>query len=289
MRDAACSAASALEHGPHRVRLEQLLLRERPHRAAPIRLVVDAAELLEIAQRLAHRRLAALQLARDLRLHEPLARRVRPGHDALEDVVLDLVAQERLVERAGSQSAARRERLQHRAHGIQLREIRLGELAHRAPAVGLVVDAAQLLELAQRLPHRRLAALQLARDLRLDEPLTRRVRAREDALQDELLHLVAQNDLLQRAHGASPRAVDTRPRYQRAATGHGLPGAARQQQREQPRDEHERDRRPQARLEPLPLVEQPGEHRAREPPDGVRHVVEADVHRDLVARRRRRG
>ena len=99
MRDGRLLGRERLEHGAHRVGLEQLLLGDRAHRAAAVGLVVHAAELLEIAQRLAHRRLAALELARDLRLHEPLPRRVGPGHDALEDAILDLVAQERLVER----------------------------------------------------------------------------------------------------------------------------------------------------------------------------------------------
>ena len=46
---------------------------------------------------------------------------------------------------------------------------------------------------------------------------------------------------------------------------------------------------PRGRPEPAPLVERAGEHRAGEPAAGVRHVVEADVHRDLVALGVRRG
>src|SRR5207237_1373445 len=84
----------------HRKRVRQITLRERPHRTAAVRLVVHAAELLEVAQRLAHRRLAAVQLAGDLRLDEPLARRVLARHDALQDALLDLVAQDDLLQRA---------------------------------------------------------------------------------------------------------------------------------------------------------------------------------------------
>ena len=65
-----------LERRPHRERLQQLLGRERAHRAAAERLVDDAAELLEVAQRLAHRRLRDAELLRDPRLDQAGAGRV---------------------------------------------------------------------------------------------------------------------------------------------------------------------------------------------------------------------
>ena len=82
-----------LERRAHRERLEQLLGRERAHRAAAERLVDDAAELLEVAQRLAHRRLRDAELLRDPRLDQPRAGRVLAREDALQDHVLDLLAQ----------------------------------------------------------------------------------------------------------------------------------------------------------------------------------------------------
>ena len=75
-----------------------------------------------------------------------------------------------------------------------------------------------------------------------------------------------------------------------APSSAGLSRAARragdgrwQEARQEAGGQDEEDRRPEARLEALPLVERAREDRAGEAAAGVGHVVEADVHRDLVA------
>ena len=120
----------------------------------------------------------------------------------------------------------RRERLEHGAHGVGLEQLLLGEVPNGAAAIWLVVHASELLEIAQRLAHRRLAALQLARDLRLHEALARRIGAGQDALQDELLDLVAQDDFLQRCHGAASPYQRAR-RTANAARGQAPSGTRR--------------------------------------------------------------
>src|SRR5918994_1714343 len=89
-------------------RLEQLGDGDRADGAAAVGLVDHAADVLEVAERLADRRLGDAQLLRDPRLDEPGARRVGAGEDALQHHVLDPLAQAAaeqrgvgLLERAG--------------------------------------------------------------------------------------------------------------------------------------------------------------------------------------------
>ena len=75
--------------------LAEGLLGERDDRAAQPRAALDEPEGLEVAQRLADRRLARAELGRDPRLHEPLTGGVLAGRDALEQPVPDLAAERR--------------------------------------------------------------------------------------------------------------------------------------------------------------------------------------------------
>jgi EmrB/QacA subfamily drug resistance transporter len=72
-------------------------------------------------------------------------------------------------------------------------------------------------------------------------------------------------------------------RYLPARGGSSASARVGQQQRERRGGDDERGGAPQASFEASPLVERAGEHRADQAPAGVGHVVEADVHRDLVA------
>src|SRR5262249_33739472 len=78
---------------PDRVDLGELLLRHLADSRPAERLRLDEAQHLEVAQRLADGSLARAQLLRDARLDEPLARRVGPVEDPLEDELLHLLAQ----------------------------------------------------------------------------------------------------------------------------------------------------------------------------------------------------
>ena len=82
-----------LQRRAHRERLDELVGAERAHAAAPVRLVAHAADVLEVAQRLAHGRLRDAQLLGDPRLDEPRAGGVLARHDALQHHVLDPLAQ----------------------------------------------------------------------------------------------------------------------------------------------------------------------------------------------------
>ncbi len=86
-------------------------------------------------------------------------------------MILDLVAEQHLVERARADAGAAGERLENGPDGIGPGEVGLGERAHGAAPVGLVVDPPELFQVTQRLAHGREAAVELARDLRLHEPL----------------------------------------------------------------------------------------------------------------------
>ncbi len=62
---------------------------------------LDDAERLEPAKRFADRGLARPELARDLGLDDPRARRVAPVEDGLEEPILDLVGKDAAGERSG--------------------------------------------------------------------------------------------------------------------------------------------------------------------------------------------
>ena len=84
-----------LERGAHREDLDHLLLVEHAHARAAEGLRLDEPQELEVAQRLAHGRLARAELLRDPRLDEPLARLELPARDPLQQNVLDLLAEDR--------------------------------------------------------------------------------------------------------------------------------------------------------------------------------------------------
>ena len=83
-----------LERGANRVDLDQLLLVDHAHARAAKRLRLDEPQQLEVAQRLAHGRLARAELLRDPRLDEPLARLELAARDPLQQDVLHLLAQD---------------------------------------------------------------------------------------------------------------------------------------------------------------------------------------------------
>ena len=89
-----------LEDGADGVDLDQLGLAEAPDTGAAERLRLDEPQELEVAERLAHGRLARAELGRDPRLDEPLAGLELPAHDAVEQDVLHLLAQHRPRDRA---------------------------------------------------------------------------------------------------------------------------------------------------------------------------------------------
>ena len=90
---AARRAASSSSEARTGIDLDQLLLVEHADARAAERLRLDEAEQLEVAQRLAHRRLARAELLRDPRLDEPLARLELTARDPLQQDVLDLLAE----------------------------------------------------------------------------------------------------------------------------------------------------------------------------------------------------
>src|SRR5439155_16748197 len=68
------------------------------------------------------------------------------------------------------------------------------DLAHPRPPERLGLDEAEQLEVAERLPHRRLACAELGRDPCLDQALAGAVGPVQDPLEDQLLDLLAEND-----------------------------------------------------------------------------------------------
>jgi hypothetical protein len=82
-----------LEHRPHRVDLDQLGFAERAHARASERLGLDHPQELEVAERLADRRLARAELGSDPRLDEPLARLEVTADDPVEQDVLHLLSE----------------------------------------------------------------------------------------------------------------------------------------------------------------------------------------------------
>ena len=91
-----------LERGAHGVDLDQLLLVEHAHAGAAERLRLDESQQLQVAQRLAHGRLARAELLRDPRLDETLPRLQLATHDPLQQDVLDLLAEHRAGDRGSS-------------------------------------------------------------------------------------------------------------------------------------------------------------------------------------------
>ena len=96
-----------LQYGTHRVALGDLVGAHRPHSCAAEGLGLDEPQDLELAQRLAHRRLADTELLGDPQLDDALARLVVALDDALHEDVLDLVAKDRAVHRHGGRSRRR--------------------------------------------------------------------------------------------------------------------------------------------------------------------------------------
>ena len=92
------------------------------------------------------------------------------------------------------------ELLEHRAHGEDLEEVVVGDLAHTGAAKRLRLDEAQQLEVTQRLAHRRLARAELGCDPRLDEQVAGPQLTTKDALEQDLLDLLAEDGARDRAH-----------------------------------------------------------------------------------------
>jgi hypothetical protein len=86
---------------------------------------------------------------------------------------------------------------QRRPHRVHLAHLLLGDGADAHPAVGLALDEAHRLQVAQRLPDRRLAHPVLLHEVALDDALAGRVVAVEDALEDPLAELLTQDRAVQ--------------------------------------------------------------------------------------------
>ncbi len=82
-----------LERGSHRVDLAQFLARHGADPGADVWLALDKSHALEVAQRLPDRRLAGAEFLGELALDDAGAGRVGPVEDALDDALLDHVAQ----------------------------------------------------------------------------------------------------------------------------------------------------------------------------------------------------
>jgi hypothetical protein len=93
---------------PHRVDLGELAVRDLADAGAAVRLGDDEPQRLELAERLAHRRLAHAELVGDLHLHDALPGRVLALQDPREEKLLDLVAQHGAGQRHGAQTSRTR-------------------------------------------------------------------------------------------------------------------------------------------------------------------------------------
>jgi hypothetical protein len=87
-------AGDLLEGGPHRVDLDELRGAHLAHPGAAVRLRLDEPHGLQVAQRLPDRCLADAELGRDGALHDALTRPVGPVEDALDDPLLDRLAEQ---------------------------------------------------------------------------------------------------------------------------------------------------------------------------------------------------
>jgi hypothetical protein len=96
-----------LEYGAHRVALGDLVGAHRPHAGAAKGLGLDQPQDPELAQRLAHRRLADAELLGYAQLDDALARLVVALDDALHEHVLDLVPQDGAAHLHGGRSCRR--------------------------------------------------------------------------------------------------------------------------------------------------------------------------------------
>ena len=89
-RLAGCELLERRPDGKHR---QQLRVVDGTHARATKRLRFDEAQELEIAERLAHGRLARAELARQPRLDQALSRLELPPQDPFEENVLDLLTE----------------------------------------------------------------------------------------------------------------------------------------------------------------------------------------------------
>ena len=80
-----------LKRRPHRIDLDQFPRIDLAHPRALVGQDLDEAHGHQIAQRLADRRLADAQVARDLRFHEPVAGRVATANYRVQQGLLDLL------------------------------------------------------------------------------------------------------------------------------------------------------------------------------------------------------
>ena len=88
-----------LQGGADEADLGQLAGRDLPHAGAPERLGHDEPQQLELTQRLPHGGLADTELLRHTDLDDPLPGRVGAVENALDQGILDLLAQHRAAHR----------------------------------------------------------------------------------------------------------------------------------------------------------------------------------------------
>ena len=123
--------------------------------------------------------------------------------------LLELLFEERHVAVETLRRLLRGKLLEHRADGVDLDQLVIAERTHPRAAERLRLDHAQELEISQRLAHGRLARAELARDAGLDEPLARLELSADDALQQDVLHLLPQHRPGDRAHATGLVSVPT--------------------------------------------------------------------------------
>ena len=102
----------------------------------------------------------------------------------------------------------RGETLEGGAHRKDRQELRVVDRAHSRTAKRLGLDESQELKVAERFAHRRLARAELACQASLDKPLSRLELAAQDALEEDLLDLIAEDGARDR-HGLNPRRPDS--------------------------------------------------------------------------------
>src|SRR5207249_4199062 len=119
----------------------------------------------------------------------------------------DLGLERREIAVQADRGLARGHLLERGPDRVDLDELVLADRPDARAAERLRLDEAEQLEVAERLPDRRLARPELLRDPRLDEPVPRRVLAAQDPLEDQLLDLLAQDDARDGAH----RSTSTTP------------------------------------------------------------------------------
>ena len=134
-----------LERRAHRVDLDHLLLVEHANARAAERLRLDESQQLEVAQRLAHGRLARAELLRDPRLDEPLAR-LRARRSTIRCSSTSLTCSRRTVREIAATVGPWNGRTRRRMHERDLDQPAIDRIGDLADAVDLDRDGVARLQ-----------------------------------------------------------------------------------------------------------------------------------------------